>query len=118
MDIANHLRTHFGDDGEYNKNISSSEIIPVNNSSNNGSSSNIDNNNNNNNTDNSQLVIDTSPVRGISLVAAHLLCQLSKDPKSHVYFMPYERELTLISQQRPKLTSYIQTIFSNFQILI
>ncbi|CAO3617190.1 unnamed protein product [Cunninghamella blakesleeana] len=123
MDIAIHLRSHFGDDGEHHKNISSSETIPKNNNYNNNSNSddkgndNTDNNNNNNN-DNNQLTIDTSSVRGISLVAAHLLCQLSKDPKSHVYFMPYERELTLISQQRPKLTSYIQTIFSNFQILI
>ncbi|CAO3590736.1 unnamed protein product [Absidia cylindrospora] len=61
--------------------------------------------------------VDLSPVRGVSLVAAHLLRQLSKDPKSHVYFMPYERELTLMAQQRPRLTPYIQSMFSNFSLL-
>ncbi|KAI8064152.1 hypothetical protein BC940DRAFT_306279 [Gongronella butleri] len=61
---------------------------------------------------------DTSPVRGIPLVAALLLNQLSKDPNSHVYFMPYERELTLIARQRPQLAQHIQTIFANFSSIL
>ncbi|ORX48283.1 hypothetical protein DM01DRAFT_1338752 [Hesseltinella vesiculosa] len=59
-------------------------------------------------------VMDTAPVKGVALVAASLLCQLSKDPNSHVYFMPYERELALIAQQRPQLAPFIHTIFANF----
>ncbi|KAG0188082.1 Chromatin structure-remodeling complex protein rsc9 [Apophysomyces sp. BC1034] len=58
--------------------------------------------------------IDNSDVQGTALVAAHLLRLLSKDAHSHVYFMPYEKELTIIAQQRPKLAPYIRAMFSSF----
>ncbi|KAF7727037.1 Chromatin structure-remodeling complex protein rsc9 [Apophysomyces ossiformis] len=58
--------------------------------------------------------IDNSDIQGTALVAAHLLRLLSKDAHSHVYFMPYEKELTVIAQQRPKLAPYIRSMFSSF----
>ncbi|KAI8374491.1 uncharacterized protein BYT42DRAFT_615650 [Radiomyces spectabilis] len=60
--------------------------------------------------------VDTSDVQGIALVAAHLLRLLSKDPQSHIYFMPYERELTVIAEQKPKLRPYIRSMFSSFRV--
>lgn len=88
--IASHLRTHFGD-------------VPGTSSSSKQQQS-------------SASYVDTSDVKGVALVAAHLLVQLSKDPYSHQYFIPYEMELLAIAQQRPKLASYIQSMFSNFCI--
>ncbi|OAD76410.1 C2H2-type zinc finger transcription factor [Phycomyces blakesleeanus NRRL 1555(-)] len=58
--------------------------------------------------------IDNSDVQGIALVAAHLLRLLSRDNHSHIYFMPYEKELSVAACQRPKLAKFVQTIFSNF----
>lgn len=60
--------------------------------------------------------IDTSEIQGVALVAAQLLKALSRNPNSHVCFMPYEQELVMMTSKRPKLTPYIQTMFSNFRI--
>ncbi|KAG2205434.1 hypothetical protein INT47_007219 [Mucor saturninus] len=60
--------------------------------------------------------IDTSEVQGVALVAAQLLKTLSRNPNSHVCFMPYEQELVMMTSKRPALTPYIQTMFSNFRI--
>lgn len=60
--------------------------------------------------------IDTSEIQGVALVAAQLLKTLSRNPNSHVSFMPYEQELVMMTSKRPKLTPYIQTMFSNFRI--
>ncbi|KAI8343252.1 hypothetical protein BC941DRAFT_89981 [Chlamydoabsidia padenii] len=145
IDIATHLRTHFGDEGLHQdyQQSSSSEMVPTlaslslstskscmsslssspsspASSTRSGSSSISASPTTKTapmTTNYRKPSIDLSPVRGVSLVAAHLLRQLSKDPKSHVYFMPYERELTLIAQQRPKLIPYIQSMFCNFNVL-
>lgn len=61
-------------------------------------------------------MVDTSDIQGIALVAAHLLNWLSKDPQSMYYFIPYEKELTAIVEQRPKMATHISSIFSNFKI--
>lgn len=61
------------------------------------------------------LVIDSSDIQGIALVAAHLLVWLSKDPQSTFYFIPYEKELSTIAEQRPKLASHVWSICSNFK---
>lgn len=60
-------------------------------------------------------IVDTSDIQGIALVAAHLLNWLSKDPQSMYYFIPYEKELSTIVEQRPKLASHIWSICSNFK---
>lgn len=60
--------------------------------------------------------IDTSEVQGVALVAAQLLKTLSRNPNSHVCFMPYEQELVMMTSKRPALAPYIQTMFSNFRI--
>ncbi|KAI8093857.1 uncharacterized protein BX664DRAFT_330754 [Halteromyces radiatus] len=110
LDIAAHLRKHFGDDQQQ---TSSAEMVPT------LASLSLSSTQQPQSSSPQSTIspIDTSPIRGISLVAAHLLRQLSKDPKSHIYFMPYERELLLIAQQRPKLTPFIQPMFSNFRLL-
>ncbi|GAA5807795.1 hypothetical protein MFLAVUS_001174 [Mucor flavus] len=64
---------------------------------------------------NKTTVIDSSDIQGIALVAAHLLNWLSKDPQSNYYFIPYEKELSAIAEQRPKLASHIWSISSNFK---
>lgn len=58
---------------------------------------------------------DDSDIQGVALVAAQLLKVLSRNQDSHVRFMPYERELILMTKRRPKLTSFIESMFSNFQ---
>jgi hypothetical protein len=60
-------------------------------------------------------VVDLSEVQGIALVASHLLNWLSKDPSSSYYFIPYEKELAAIAEQRPKLASHVWSICSNFK---
>ncbi|KAI9480336.1 MAG: hypothetical protein EXX96DRAFT_617314 [Benjaminiella poitrasii] len=60
--------------------------------------------------------IDNSDIQGVALVAAQLLKVLSRNSNSHVAFMPYEQELALMVQRRPKLKPYIETMFSNFRI--
>ncbi|KAG1245303.1 hypothetical protein G6F68_015114 [Rhizopus microsporus] len=58
---------------------------------------------------------DDSDIQGVALVAAQLLKVLSQNPNSHARFMPYERELILMSKRRPKLLPFIESMFSNFQ---
>ncbi|KAI8975956.1 hypothetical protein BDB01DRAFT_804790 [Pilobolus umbonatus] len=60
--------------------------------------------------------MDTSEIEGVSLVAAKLLEVLSRNPNSHVAFMPYEEELVNMSKKRPKLLPFIEDMFSNFQM--
>ena len=60
--------------------------------------------------------VDTSDVEGVSLVAAQLLEVLSKHPTSHVSFMPYEQELMMMTKKKPRLTPYIESVFSNFRV--
>jgi hypothetical protein len=60
--------------------------------------------------------IDTSDIQGVALVAAQLLKVLSRNPNSHVSFMPYEQELVMMTKKRPQLTPWIETMFSNFRI--
>ncbi|KAI8144081.1 hypothetical protein BJV82DRAFT_608252 [Fennellomyces sp. T-0311] len=62
------------------------------------------------------MLLDDSDVKGIALVAARLLRQLSKDPESHHYFMPYEQELLAIAKKRPKMAPHIQYVFANFSM--
>lgn len=100
MEMATHLRTHFGDDAPLYP-AQEEEVVPT------FASLSL--------TPSSQQTVDSLPVQGVSLVATHLLLQLSKDPNSHVYFMPYESEMISIGQQRPTLAPYIQTMFSNFR---
>ncbi|KAI8094989.1 uncharacterized protein B0P05DRAFT_524204 [Gilbertella persicaria] len=59
--------------------------------------------------------VDMSDIQGIALVASHLLNWLSKDPQSAPYFIPYEKELTSIAEQRPKLAAFVWSICSNFK---
>lgn len=59
---------------------------------------------------------DNSDIQGVALVAAQLLKVLSRNPNSHVCFMPYEQELVMMTRRRPKLTPFIETMFSNFRI--
>lgn len=61
------------------------------------------------------IVVDDSEIQGIALVASHLLNWLSKDPQSTFYFIPYEKELTTVAEQRPKIASHIWSICSNFK---
>ncbi|GAN02603.1 hypothetical protein MAM1_0025d02047 [Mucor ambiguus] len=61
------------------------------------------------------IVVDDSEIQGIALVASHLLNWLSKDPQSTFYFIPYEKELTSVAEQRPKIASHIWSICSNFK---
>lgn len=63
---------------------------------------------------NNNMIIDYSDIKGIALVAANLLRQLSKDPESHDYFKPYEQELLLLARKRPRLGPHIKYIFSKF----
>lgn len=65
---------------------------------------------------NHHVTVDLSDIQGIALVAAHLLVWLSKDPQSTLYFIPYEKELTTIAEQRPKLASHVWSICSNFKL--
>ena len=60
------------------------------------------------------VVIDDAEVQGVALVVAHLLQLLSKDPESHVFFLPYELEIAAIGFQRPKLATTIRSMFANF----
>lgn len=60
--------------------------------------------------------VDNSDIQGVALVAAQLLKVLSRNPNSHVCFMPYEQELVMMTRKRPKLTPYIETMFSNFRV--
>ncbi|KAI9321288.1 hypothetical protein BX666DRAFT_961032 [Dichotomocladium elegans] len=60
--------------------------------------------------------IDHSEPKGVALVAAYLLRQLSKDRESHRYFIPYENELLAIARRRPKMAPHIQYMFSHFCI--
>lgn len=62
----------------------------------------------------SNISTDNSDVQGIALVAAHFLHWLSKDPQATHYFIPYEKELIKIAEQRPKLAKQIWSIRSNF----
>ncbi|KAI7903591.1 uncharacterized protein BX663DRAFT_433537 [Cokeromyces recurvatus] len=63
------------------------------------------------------LSIDNSNIQGIALVTSHLLDWLSKDPQSMYYFIPYEKELSAVAEQRPKLANRIWSICSNFKSL-
>ncbi|KAI9244958.1 hypothetical protein BDA99DRAFT_448167 [Phascolomyces articulosus] len=58
--------------------------------------------------------MDHSDIKGIALVAVRLLRQLSKDPESHDYFMPYEQELLALAKKRPKMAPHVRYIFSKF----
>lgn len=60
--------------------------------------------------------IDPSEIQGVALVAAQLLKILSRSPNSHVCFMPYEQELVMMTRKRPKLSPFIETMFSNFRV--
>jgi hypothetical protein len=59
---------------------------------------------------------DNSDIQGVALVAAQLLKVLSRNPNSHVCFMPYEQELVSMARRRPKLIPFIETMFSNFRV--
>lgn len=61
------------------------------------------------------MIVDYSDIQGIALVAAHLLNWLSKDPASKGYFIPYEKDLSNIAEQRPRLAAHIWSICSNFK---
>ncbi|KAI8984216.1 hypothetical protein BDF20DRAFT_905241 [Mycotypha africana] len=61
--------------------------------------------------------VDHSDIQGVALVAAQLLNILSQSTvNSHMLFMPYERELMLMKRKRPKLSPFIDAIFSNFRV--
>lgn len=92
-EMAMHLGTHF-DDGQQ-------IAVPVSHTM---------------NGDDGTTMIDYSEPQGIAFVAAHLLRQLSKDPHSHHYFMPYETELLAIARRQPKMAPHIQSMFSHFSI--
>ncbi|KAI8639476.1 hypothetical protein BD408DRAFT_349929 [Parasitella parasitica] len=59
---------------------------------------------------------DNSDIQGVALVAAQLLKILSRNPNSHVCFMPYEQELVMMTRRRPNLTPFIEAMFSNFRV--
>lgn len=59
--------------------------------------------------------VDNSDIQGIALVAAYFLNWLSKDPQAAHHFIPYEKELIKIAEQRPKLAKHIWSIRSNFK---
>jgi hypothetical protein len=63
----------------------------------------------------SSIPTDHSDILGIALVAAHLLNWLSKDTQAAYYFIPLEKELLKIAEQRPKLAKHIWSICSNFK---
>ncbi|KAI9486286.1 MAG: hypothetical protein EXX96DRAFT_548443 [Benjaminiella poitrasii] len=107
-DWISHLRTHFYNEiGESrcNSPIQSPELslsLPSTPTSNISSSSTLP-------------CVDNSNIQGIALVVSHLLDWLSKDPQSMYYFIPYEKELSAIAEQRPKLACRIWSICSNFR---
>ncbi|KAI9497294.1 hypothetical protein BDB00DRAFT_23225 [Zychaea mexicana] len=96
-EITTHLRSHFDEEQQQQQR---------NHSNNNSSAAMMGD----------TMAVDHSDIKGIALVAAHLLRQLSKDPESHDYFMPYEQELLAIAKKRPKLAPHIRYMFSNFSI--
>ncbi|KAI8884662.1 hypothetical protein K501DRAFT_284719 [Backusella circina FSU 941] len=59
---------------------------------------------------------DVAEIQGIALVAIHLLLWISRDPVSPKYFIPFEKELVLITEQRPKLTSSIWSVLLNLKL--
>lgn len=116
--LISHLRTHFYNQiGESCCNspvqspapsLSSSPSTPTSNISSSSMSTNSP-------TMKTMNIVDDSEVQGIALVASYLLNWLSKDPQSTFYFIPYEKELTTVAEQRPKLASHIWSICSNFK---
>ncbi|KAI7849798.1 hypothetical protein BDC45DRAFT_519638 [Circinella umbellata] len=108
-EITTHLRSHFDEEQQQQY-----QQLHNNNSNNhqyqhNSYMMNMSNSNGHNN-----MIIDYSDIKGIALVAANLLRQLSKDPESHDYFKPYEQELLALARRRPRLGPHIKYIFSKF----
>ncbi|KAL0092940.1 hypothetical protein J3Q64DRAFT_1633182, partial [Phycomyces blakesleeanus] len=60
--------------------------------------------------------IDSSDIKGVALVAVHLLRLLSQQTQSQPYFTPYEKDLTTLAEQKPKLAFHIWSMFSTFTL--
>ncbi|KAG0165377.1 Chromatin structure-remodeling complex protein rsc9 [Apophysomyces sp. BC1034] len=63
-----------------------------------------------------KIPVDESEVSGVPLTAALLLRNLVKYKQHHEYYLPYEKELTLLAIQRPKLSKYILAALAELEI--
>ncbi|KAI9019601.1 hypothetical protein CLU79DRAFT_243091 [Phycomyces nitens] len=59
---------------------------------------------------------DGSDIKGVALVAIHLLRLLSQHTQSQPYFTPYEKDLTTLAEQKPKLAFHIWSMFGTFTL--
>ncbi|GAB5593095.1 Chromatin structure-remodeling complex protein rsc9 [Umbelopsis nana] len=59
--------------------------------------------------------IDDSEVSGVPLSAALLLRNLVKEKRHHVYFLPYEQDITMTGIHRPKLERYTVAVITALQ---
>ncbi|KAI8097525.1 uncharacterized protein BX664DRAFT_276310 [Halteromyces radiatus] len=55
-------------------------------------------------------------LKGVPLVAIHILRLLSEDPSSPAYLTPYEIKLISISDSKPSLSPYVYSILSNIRL--
>ncbi|KAI7900019.1 uncharacterized protein BX663DRAFT_519331 [Cokeromyces recurvatus] len=62
-----------------------------------------------------KIPVDDSEVSGIPLTSALLLRNLARYKQHHVFYLPYESELTLIAIQRPKVSKYILTVLNELK---
>ncbi|RUS18584.1 hypothetical protein BC937DRAFT_88593 [Endogone sp. FLAS-F59071] len=65
---------------------------------------------------NSPILVDDSEVYGVPLTTALVLRNLARPRKNMVHFLPFEKELSLLSIQRPKLAKYILNILTELKI--
>ncbi|KAI8988262.1 hypothetical protein BDF20DRAFT_854728 [Mycotypha africana] len=124
-DFISHLRTHFYNQvGESCCNspiqspvpsLASSPSSPTSNVSSSSSNTTPNVSESNSSIKSNSIEADYSEIQGIALAAAHLLQWLSEETQKSHYFIPFEKTLKDIAEQRPKLASRIQVICSNYK---
>jgi len=65
---------------------------------------------------NSAILVDDSEVYGVPLTTALVLRNLARPRKNMGYFLSFEKELSLLSIQRPKLAKYILNVLTELRI--
>ncbi|KAI8341797.1 hypothetical protein BC941DRAFT_414488 [Chlamydoabsidia padenii] len=89
------------------------EVLTTDNKNSSGESTNITSSDNNNNNNNNNTT--SGELKGIALVAIHLLRSLSEDPSSPTYLTPYEIKLINAAENKPSLSQYVYSILSNIR---
>ncbi|KAI9485942.1 MAG: hypothetical protein EXX96DRAFT_25683 [Benjaminiella poitrasii] len=62
-----------------------------------------------------KMPVDDSEVSGIPLTSALLLRNLARHKQHHIFYLPYESELTLLAIQRPKVSKYILMVLNELK---